>query len=545
VSLALCPARGRKIRSSSPWLILLVLLSGWGAAAVAPARGAAADSATIYRRPLGNDPATLDPARVNDIYSRSVAQQMFDGLVRFDQTLSVVPALAQFWTASRDGLVWTFKLRKDARFHHGRAVTAEDVVYSLTRLLDPRIRSGAADLLGHVRGAREYRDGRAPAVAGIVALDASTVQITLEEAQAPLVHILAIGHAKIVPKEIAEQKGEEFGLRPVGTGPFRFLHWERGKEIVLVANREHFEGPPRLARVVYRIFPGEPFDVMYEEFRKGELEDTPIPTQHDYRHILAEPNQIHVKRPMISVRFYGMNTRLKPLDDRRVRQALVYAIDRETMVQEVALGRFTPARGVLPPGTLGFNPRLAGYPYEPVRARELLAQAGYPEGRGLPMVSIWSSVRTPGVLREHEFMRRYLAAVGVRTEFHYVTDWPVFSRNLTEGKLPVFLYAWFADVPDPDNFLFKLFHSKSPRNYFGYSSPVVDGLLTAARNTADLEGRVERYRRAEQAVMDDAPLIPIFHYTYERLFQSYVRSIEVNGLGDPYIPLHKIWLDRR
>jgi ABC-type transport system substrate-binding protein len=545
VSLALL-SRGRKIGSSSfPWLVLLVLLSGWEAPAAAQGRETHTDAETVYRRPLGNDPATLDPARTSDIYSGSVAEQIFDGLVRFDQTLSVVPALAQFWTASRDGLVWTFKLRQGVRFHHGRAVTAEDVVYSLTRLLDPRVRSGAADLLGHVRGAREFREGRATTVAGIAALDASTVQITLEEAQASLVHILAVGHAKIVPKEIAEQKGENFGLHPVGTGPFRFVHWQRGQEIVLVANREHFEGLPRLTRVVYRIFPGEPFDLMYEEFRKGALEDTPIPTGLDYQRVIAEPGQIHVKRPMLSVRFYGMNTGLKPLDDRRVRQALVHAIDRETMVREVTLGRFAPARGVLPPGTLGFNPKLAGYPFNPDRSRYLLAQAGYPDGRGLPILSIWSSVKSQGVLREHESMRRYLEAVGVRTEFEYLTDWPAFSRMLAQGKPSVFLYAWFADVPDPDNFLFKLFYSKSPRNYFGYASPVVDGLLTTARNTGELERRVELYRRAEQAVMDDAPLIPILHYTYERLFQPYVRSVEVSGLGDPYIPLRKIWLDRR
>jgi ABC-type transport system substrate-binding protein len=527
------------------WLVLLILLGGWTPTAAAQGRGAEADAAAVYRRPLGNDPATLDPARVNDVYSRSVAQQVFDGLVHFDQTLSVVPALAQFWTASRDGLVWTFKLRQGVRFHHGRAVTAEDVVYSLTRLLDPKIKSGAADLLGHVQGAREFRDGRATAVAGIRALDASTVQIELEEAQAPLVNILAVGHAKIVPKDLAEEKGDGFGRHPVGTGAFRFRHWEREKEIVLVANRDYFEGPPRLARVVYRIFPGEPLDTMYEEFRKGALEDTPIPTGLDYQRVIAEPGQIHVKRPMLSVRFYGMNTGLKPLDDRRVRQALVHAIDRETMVREVTLGRFAPARGVLPPGTLGFNPKLAGYPFNPERARHLLAQAGYPDGHGLPILSVWSSVKSQGVLREHESMRRYLEAVGVRTEFEYLTDWPAFSRMLAQGKPSVFLYAWFADVPDPDTFLFKLFYSKSPRNYFGYASPVVDGLLTTARNTGELERRVELYRRAEQAVMDDAPLIPILHYTYERLFQPYVRSVEVSGLGDPYIPLRKIWLDRR
>ena len=140
-----------------------------------------------YRRPLGNDPATLDPARIGDIYGRSVSQQIFDGLVQFDHTLSIVPSLAKFWTASRDGLTWTFTLRKGVRFHHGRELTADDVVYSLTRLLDPRVKSGGADLFGAIRGAQDFQAGRARQVSGLSAVDPYTVQIVLTETLAPFV----------------------------------------------------------------------------------------------------------------------------------------------------------------------------------------------------------------------------------------------------------------------------------------------------------------------------------------------------------------------
>jgi peptide/nickel transport system substrate-binding protein/oligopeptide transport system substrate-binding protein len=498
----------------------------------------------IYRRPLGNEPSTLDPARINDVYGRSVAQQIFDGLVQFDQTLTIVPALAQFWKSSRDGLTWTFTLRKGIRFHHGREVTADDVVYSLTRILDPRNKSGAADLFTEILGAQEFRTGHAKSVAGLVATDRYTVQVSLKEAQRPFVTVLAVGQAKIVPRDVVEQRGEAFGSQPVGTGPFKFEHWERGKEIVLGANPEYYEGPPKLSKVVYRIFPGDAFDAMYEEFRRGHLDDTPIPTQ-DYRAIVGTKTYLYVKRPMLSVRFYGFNMRVKPLDDRRVRQALIHAIDREGLIEEVFFGRYAPAHGILPPGTQGFNPGLKGYAYDPDKARELLARAGYPEGRGLSVVTIWSSVKLERVVQEHERIKKYLAAVGVRAEVQYLTDWPAFSRRLNEGASPVFLYAWFADVPDPENFLAKLFHSKSPRNFFGYANPTVDDLFARARQESDPKRRVDLYRRAEKLILDDAPPIPSLHYTYERLFQPNVRNVEVSGLGDPYIPLRKVSLERR
>jgi peptide/nickel transport system substrate-binding protein/oligopeptide transport system substrate-binding protein len=504
--------------------------------------------AGVYRRPLGHDPVTLDPPRISDIYGRSVAHQLFDGLVQFDQTLNVTPALAEFWRGSRDGLTWTFMLRKGVKFHHGREVTSDDVVFSFSRLLDPRIKSSAADLFTFIKGADEYRAGRAKHVSGLAALDRYTVQVTLKEAPAPFVSFAAVGAAKILPRDLAEAQGEAFGQRPVGTGPFRFVSWERGKEIVLAANSEYFDGAPRLGRVVYRIFAGGRFDTVNEEFERGALEDSPLPpkmTAADYRRLVTDPRHVYVKRSMFSLRFYGLNTRIKPLDDRRVRQAINHAIDRATINEVIYLGRTVVARGILPPGTPGYNPSLAGYGYDPARARELLAAAGHSGGRGVPPITFWAAAKNEQIVAEHEMIRRALEAVGLRAEFSYLIDWPAFSRMLPEGKMPAFLYAWFADAPDPDNFLAMLFHSKSLRNFTGYANPVVDALLDQARRPGDPLSRVELYRRAEKLIVDDAPIVPFWYYTYERRFQPYVKSIEVSALGDPYIPLRKVWLERR
>src|SRR5262249_51952341 len=156
--------------------------------------------------------------------------------------------------------------------------------------------------------AREFRDGRAKSVSGLAALDRYTVQVVLTQAHQSFVSVVAIGHAKIVPRDVVEAQGAAFGAQPVGTGPFRFVRWDRGKEIVLAPNAEYFDGPPRLGQLVYRVFPGEQHEAMYDEFQKGNLEDAPVPPRADRRALAVDPNRIYVKRSMISVRFYGFNT---------------------------------------------------------------------------------------------------------------------------------------------------------------------------------------------------------------------------------------------
>lgn len=498
----------------------------------------------VYRRPLDLDPATLDPARISDIYGVTVAQQVFDGLVSYDHTLTINPGLAESWTASRDWLTWTFRLRKGVKFHHGRELSADDVVFSITRIIDSRTKSHVSDLFMNIRGAKEFREGRVKRLEGLSAPDRYTVRVSLQEASVPFVTVLALVHARIVPREPVEELSEKFGERPVGTGPFRFVRWQRNREIILEANPDYYGGRPFLDRLEYRVFPGTIYEQMLKEFAQGELEDTPIPAQERAR-LLSSNKYQYIRRPMFSLRFYGLNTRRPPLNDRRVRQAIHYAFDKATAVEKIHQNRFTLANGILPPGTLGYNPNLSGYSFNPAKAKQLLAQAGFPNGKGLPPITFWSSAKFTDLVLEHQQFKKNLADIGITLELSYNTDWPSFSQMLREGKAQIFQYAWYADIPDPDNFLFKLFHSQSPRNYSFYTNPEVDRALLQARGATDQQQRAELYRRAEQLIVNDAPIIPVIHHTYERLFQPYVRSIEVNGLGDPYIPFRKIWLDRK
>ncbi len=509
----------------------------------APARPGAERQGSVYRRPLATNPATLDPARINDIYGRTIANQLFDGLVQFDGALAIRPAIAETWTASRDGLVWTFNLKKGVKFHNGREVTAEDFVYSFTRIVDPKTKSGGSALFMKIKGAREFAQSLASNVEGLAAPDRYTLRITLSESQAPFVSSLAVGFAKVVPREIVEKLGEDFGRQPVGTGAFRFVEWVRDQHITLGANTDYFEGRPSLDRLEYRIFTGEALDQMFAEFEQGNLEDSGIPTRERQRLLNGRKYQF-IRRPILGIAFLGINTTQKPLDDPRVRQAINYAIDRRTIMGEIYQDQYLPGVGILPPGTYGYDPKLVGYPYDPKKAAELLAAAGYPGGKGLPVIQIWSARKNDEAVAEHDAIVKHLAAVGVRAEVHYNTNWPEYKAQVYAGKLPIFRYSWYADTPDPETFLGQLFDSRGSDNITGFRSATVDTLLQRARLETSAQRKIQLYQEVERRIIGDAPLIVLSYYTYERVFQPYVKGIQVSAMGDPFIPMKKIWIER-
>ena len=222
----------------------------------------------------------------------------------FDAHLNVVPALAQSWSASRDGLVWTFHLRKGVQFHNGREMSAEDVVYSLSRLLDPAVGSRNSPLLDKVKGAAEFRAGTTKVLEGIKAIDRYTVEISLSEPFVPFISILGMAHTSIVPREEVERLGPDFATAPVGTGPFRFVRWERGQEILLEANKHYFRGRPALDRVRFVIFPGGTQSDMLKAFEQGELEESPLTPDRRKEFLEAATYKV-IRKPTLSLRLSG------------------------------------------------------------------------------------------------------------------------------------------------------------------------------------------------------------------------------------------------
>lgn len=407
--------RQRIRRLALPVCLMLILLMGagyvwWkGRLNIKAAVGTLPSKLTpryggVYRRALRGEPVSLDPALVISIYGVPVVQQIFDGLVQFDENLNVVPSLAKSWKASQDGLVWTFHLRKGVQFHNGREVVADDFVYSFTRIMDPKTGSKRKRLFAQVVGANDFAAGRAERISGFKALDDHTLQIELVQPYAPFIRMLGISVAKVVPKEEVERPGASFARSPVGTGAFRFVGWKRGVAITLAANESYFEKRPYLDKIEYRIFSGADLDAIFEEFEQGHVEDAKIPVSKR-EGLKSDPRYQYIRQPLLATLFLWMDYREGPLRDVRVRRAINLAIDRSHIVEGIRKNRFAQAHGVLPPGMLAYNPELPAYAYHVEKAKQLLADAGYPGGKGMPPLELWSAVKGSTPKQEHQAIR--------------------------------------------------------------------------------------------------------------------------------------------
>lgn len=487
-------------------------------------------------------PMSLDPAGTDDVYEATVVNQIFSGLVQLDANLNMLPELAQSWTISRDWLTYRFELRRDARFHNGRPVVAGDFVYSFTRLLDPkRVRPGIIqDYLLKIEGAEAYREGRVDSVFGLRALDAHTLEIHLEQPYPSFLSVLTMDQAKVVPREDVERLGaEEFGRHPVGSGPFRFDLWDPASVIRLLANRNYFGPPPNIDTLLFVQPPETDDDWRKPAFLAGDLDLIEVREQ-ELGSMKSQGNFRVIRRPELSMEFLGFNLRHPLLGDVRVRRAVAMAINR-TSLKAVAGQGFDAPAGLLPPGLPGFSPKSKVLPYDPEGARRLLAQAGYNAAHPLRLPLMTAS-RTAYAAARDSVVVASLNRVGIQVDLQHVT-WDEFDRALMTRSLAAFQLSWIADLPDPDSFLYSLFVSGGASNFFAYSNTTVDSLLDEGCRDLDQVARLNEYRRAEQMILDDAPIVPLFNTIGLYLLQPDVRGVELSPFGICSVPMDHIWLD--
>ena len=479
--------------------------------------------ATANRRTLvdsrdNDDPRSLDPALSTDVPTGRAVAYVFDGLTRFTPDARIEPGLAERWDVSPDGLTYTFHLRQRVKFHDGTPFVARHVVGSYLRALSPSSLGGRPTPLMPIRGAVEYNGKRSTAVPGIVARDDSTVVITLSEPLAFFPKLLAMPVAAIVP----DSTPADFGQRPVGTGPWRFVEWQHDDFLRFAANKEYWGGAPKFDSLVARIIPEKSTAVA--EFESGNVDvlvvpeaDTPEWEQTDERKGLLQ------SAPALRFVHVAMNTTRGPLAKREVRQALNHAVDVNSVLRQLFGSRGRRAAGVVPPILEGADTTRQPYAFDPARAKQLLAQAGYPNGID---IELWSS---SVYLRLAQTLQGYLQQANIRTKI-VQRDAPSVREAARKGETDLSIRDWYADYPDAENFLYPLLFSTNKGvggNYSFYASPEFDRRVASARREQNDTVRARLYREADSLAFADAPMLYLFFYNELYAVQPWVRGFQV------------------
>ena len=449
----------------------------------------------LYLR-LNSNPTTLDPALITDVQGGGISAKLFNGLVRFNENLDLMPDIAHSWKLSDDHMTYMFRLRRDVRFSNGRRVTAQDFKYSFERVLTPKTKAPLTWVLDRIEGANDFIAGRAGSVSGIRVVNDHTLALKLQKPFGPFLSLLAMTTAYVVPREEVERLGQDFGTHPVGSGPYLLTEWKHGQFITLTAREDYFEGKPKLNGIFYRVIPEDLTAVM--EFETGHLDVLQIPSS-EYKRYTTDPawrDQVY-GRPGLNTYYLGLNCTRPPFNDIRVRQAVNMAVDRKHILNTVFEKRGVLANGPIPPGlwkSTVLRQNREGYSFDPDKARKLIREAGA-EGK---TIKIYITA-DPEVLDIIEVVQSYLSRAGLKAEIVQL-DWSAFKQAVNEGEPDAFWLSWWADYPDPENFLFPLFHSASvgpSGNQTRCIDPELDRLIETAQQTMDERLRYRLYRQAE------------------------------------------------
>jgi oligopeptide transport system substrate-binding protein len=496
-------------------------------------RMSATGGLTLY----GSEPSTLNPALCADATSGGYIVEIFSGLVTLNNNLEVIPNIAESWDVSADGKTYTFHLRDGVKFHNGKELTASDFKYSIERAADPDTGSPVAEAyLGDIVGVKEKLRGEAEEVAGVVVKDDKTLQLTIDAAKAYFVAKLSHPTAFVVDKENVEATADWWRF-PNGTGPFKFREWWNGQRLVLERNNDFYGDVAKLEMVTF-LFTGSSM-MMYE---KGQIDITQVSTSNIER-VLDPTNPLNeevVIVPELSLSYIGFNTAMSPFDDEKVRQAMCHAVDKEEIIEILAKDTVSPAYGILPPGIPGYSEEVEGLSYDVARAQQLIAESEYQDGLPTIVLSVPGSGSEVSASTE-AIAWMWQENLGVEVEIE-VVEFDTFLDDLWEGRFQAFEIAWLADYPDAENFLDLLFHSESVENHTGYSSPYVDQLLEEARVESDFDSRLAVYQEVEQAIVQDAPFLPLWFGRSYYLVKPYVGGFYPAPMIIP--TLEDVWLQK-
>lgn len=492
--------------------------------------------------------ASLDPAFAKNQSIMWAVHQLYNTLVEVDDSLHIVPSLAKSWSISDDRRVFTFHLRDDVFFHDdpafadgkGRRLTAGDVAYSFSRIVDKRTASPGSWIFNR----------KVDSLQPFKAIDDTTFQLKLLHPYNPILGILSMQYCSIVPEEAVQKYGNDFRRHPVGTGPFRFVAWEEGQALVMKKNENYFEKDMTGNRLPYidgiKISFYDSKATEFLLFRQKQLEFINDIDASFKDEVLTKKGTLRKDwqgkiileaSPYLNTEYLGIlmdttNELLKnsPLKSKKIRQAINYGFDRRKMILYLRNSLGTPAEsGFVPMGLPSFDSSdVRGYTYDPAKSRQLLAEAGFPDGKNLPSIKLL----TIAIYAEMaNFIARQLEETGIRIEVETVQRSLLLDMTANSRAL-FFRGSWIADYPDAENYL-SVFYSKNPAppNYTRYKNPRFDALLEKALTEDNDSARYKLYRQADQLMMDDAPVVPLWYDKSVRLVQPAVMNFRANSLN--------------
>ncbi len=492
----------------------------------------------------GGDSVGLDPAFEEDGESFKVCDNIYDTLVQYkDGSTEIEPGLATRWESSKDGLTWTFYLRKGVNFHDGTPFNAEAVLFSLNRQHEKTHdfnKEGGSYIYWVATGLADIVDE-------ITAIDEFTVQIKLNTSYAPFIYTIAITPFSIVsPTAVKKYKNqsETFANNPVGTGPFKFVQWDRGDKIVLEANKNYWGGRPKLDRVVFRSIPDNAVRLI--EMQRGSLHVMEFPNPDDLQQIKDDDELTLLTQPGMNIGYLAMNLDKTPLNNQKVRLAINHAINKKTIIEHLYQGLGIPAKNPIPPTLWSYDDSIQDYPYDPKLAKKLLTEAGYPDGFS---TTLWAlPVPRPYIPDGRalaEVIQSELRNIGIDAKI-LTYDWGTYLEKTKNGEHDLAMLGWSADLGDPDNFLYVLLSKTSAEkpaaNIAFYRSEEMQSVLEKARAITDKDKRTSLYKDAQRIFHKDVPWVPLAHAKQVLVINKKVKNLKLHPLNWKY--LRNVTLER-
>ncbi|MBC7744528.1 MAG: ABC transporter substrate-binding protein [Flavobacterium sp.] len=501
----------------------------------------------VFNINLNEGLTSLDPAFARNQNALWMINQIFNGLVQVNDSLKTVPAIAKTWEISEGGKVYTFHLRSDVHFHDnplfpkgkGRKVIARDFVYSFNRIIDPKTASSGAWIFNDkINDKKSFK-----------AINDSTLQITLKKPFTPFLSLLTAQYGSVVPFEVAEHYGKDFRNHPVGTGPFKFKYWKEGEILVLLKNENYWENDngvklPYLDAMKATFISDK--QTAFMEFIKKNL-DFFNSIDGSYRDdILTKSGKMTKKYqgkfqlktgPYLNTEYLGILVdtgmaivKSSPLRDKKIRQAINYAIDRRKMIKYLRNSIGTPGHsGFIPKGMPGFDmEKVKGYAYDPEKAKKLLSEAGYPNGDGLPEIKLQTSTTYKDLI---EFVQGELSAIGITCRVE-VNQSSSLRELISKNGVNFFRGSWIADYPDAENYL-SVFYSKNyvpiGPNYTSFKNKEFDRLFESSFYEINDEKRYKLYRKMDNLVMEQSPVVILFYDQLINLYQNNISGMSNNA----------------